>query len=338
VAEQEAKEFLQIIEDSASYQFGYNHSVAYCLLGYLCAYYRYYHPIEFITAFLNNAANEEDIRNGTAYATRVGIHITMPKWGLSKSDYFFDKEKNIIAKGLSSIKYMSDGIAEELYDIAKYNNFTYFMDVLDAIDKHASLNTRQLDILIKLDFFSDFGNQRELLRMTEMYYETFKRGTARKISKEKVDGTVLEPIVSKYSVGVTKSGQFAKSYTILNIEAILHEIEDAIKAAGMEDLSDLVKVRNFVDVMGYVGYVSGKEEDRRKLYVIDTFPVCRKKDGKQFGYTVITKSIGSGVEGRFTVYNNIYNKDPIHKGDIIYCTDFKRDGIYFTLTSYTKVY
>ena len=337
MAEQEAKEFLQIIEDSASYQFGYNHSVAYCLLGYLC-YYRYYHPIEFITAFLNNAANEEDIRNGTAYATRVGIHITMPKWGLSKSDYFFDKEKNIIAKGLSSIKYMSDGIAEELYDIAKNNSYTYFMDVLGAIDKLTSLNTRQLDILIKLDFFSDFGNQRELLRMMEMYYETFKRGTARKISKDKVDGTVLEPIVSKYSVGVTKSGQFAKSYTILDIGAILHEIEDAIKAAGMEDLSDLVKVRNFVDVMGYVGYVSGREEDRRKLYVIDTFPVCRKKDSKQFGYTVITKSIGSGVEGRFTVFNNIYNKDPIHKGDIIYCTGFKRDGIYFTLTGYSKVY
>ena len=338
VAEHEAKEFLQIIEDSASYQFGYNHSVAYCLLGYLCAYYRYYHPIEFITAFLNNAANEEDIRNGTAYATHVGIHITMPKWGLSKSDYFFDKEKNIIAKGLSSIKYMSDGLAEELYDVAKSSDYKYFTDVLSAIDQNTSLNTRQLDILIKLDFFSDFGNQRELLRMTEMYYETFKRGTARKISKDKVDGTVLEPIVSKYSVGVTKSGQFAKSYTILDIDAILHEIEDAIKAAGMEDLSDLVKVRNFVDVMGYVGYVSGREEDRRKLYVLDTFPVCRKKDGKQFGYTVITKSIGSGIEGRFTVFNNIYNKDPIHKGDIIYCTGFKRDGIYFTLTGYHKVY
>ena len=338
VAEHEAKEFLQIIEDSASYQFGYNHSVAYCLLGYLCAYYRYYHPIEFITAFLNNAANEEDIRNGTAYATHVGIHITMPKWGLSKSDYFFDKEKNIIAKGLSSIKYMSDGLAEELYDVAKSSDYKYFTDVLSAIDQNTSLNTRQLDILIKLDFFSDFGNQRELLRMTEMYYETFKRGTARKISKDKVDGTVLEPIVSKYSVGVTKSGQFAKSYTILDIDAILHEIEDAIKAAGMDDLSDLVKVRNFVDVMGYVGYVSGREEDRRKLYVLDTFPVCRKKDGKQFGYTVITKSIGSGIEGRFTVFNNIYNKDPIHKGDIIYCTGFKRDGIYFTLTGYHKVY
>ena len=43
VAEQEAKEFLQIIEDSADYQFGYNHSIAYCMIGYVCAYLRYYY-------------------------------------------------------------------------------------------------------------------------------------------------------------------------------------------------------------------------------------------------------------------------------------------------------
>ena len=184
-AEQEAKEFLQIIEDSASYQFGYNHSVAYCLLGYLCAYYRYYHPIEFITSFLNNAANEDDIRNGTAYANRVGIKITMPKWGLSKSEYFFDKDKNIIAKGLSSIKYMSSGIAEELYGLAHEKSHRRFVDILRDLDQKTSLNTRQLDILIKIDFFSDFGNQRELLRITDLYYEIFKRGQAKKISNHK---------------------------------------------------------------------------------------------------------------------------------------------------------
>lgn len=338
VAEHEAKEFLQIIEDSASYQFGYNHSVAYCLLGYLCAYYRYYHPIEFITAFLNNAANEDDIRNGTAYANRVGIKITMPKFGLSKSDYFFDKEKNIIAKGLTSIKYMSSGIAEELYELAHSKKYDRFMDVLFDIDRNSTLNTRQLDILIKLDFFSDFGNQRELLRIAEMFYDTFKKGEAKKINKDKVEGTPLEPIVAKYSIGVTKSGQFAKSYTLLDVNSILYEVEAAIKAVHMDDLSDLIKVRNFVDVMGYVGYVSGREEDRRKLYIIDTFPVVRKKDGKQFGYSVITKSIGSGVESRFTVFNKTYEQEPIHKGDIIYCTSFKRDGVYFTLTGYNKLY
>lgn len=336
-AEQEAKEFLRIIEDSANYQFGYNHSIAYCLLGYLCAYYRFYHPIEFITSFLNNAANEDDIRSGTAYANRVGVKITMPKWGLSKSEYFFDKEKNIVAKGLTSIKYIGSGIAEELYDLAHSKEHKKFIDVLTDLDQKTSINVKQLDILIKLDFFSDFGNQRELLRIVGMFYETFKKGQAKKISKDKVDGTPLEPIVSKYAVGVTKSGGIAKSYTLLDVMSILYETEDAIKAIHMEDLSDLLKVRNFVDVMGYVGYVSGKDEDRRKLYVLDVYPLVRKKDNKQFGYSIVTKSIGSGKESRFTVVNKVYDEDPIRKGDIIYCKSYEKNGQYFRLTGYSKV-
>lgn len=337
VAENEAKEFLQIIEDSASYQFGYNHSIAYCLLGYLCAYYRYYHPIEFITSFLNNAANEDDIRNGTAYANRIGIKVTMPKWGLSKSEYFFDKEKNIIAKGLTSIKYMSAGIAEELYEVAHSQKFTHFVDVLYAINE-TSINTRQLDILIKLDFFSDFGNQRELLRITELFYETFKKGQAKQIGKSKVAGTPLEPIIKKHAIGVTKSGTESKNFTLLDIHSILREAEDVIMSLDLEDLSDFIKVRNFADVMGYVGYVSGKDEDRKKLYIMDIYPLVRKKDGKQFGYSVITKSIGSGVESRFTVFNRVYDAEPVQKGDIIYCTSWERDGQYFRMTGYRKIF
>lgn len=337
VAEQEAKEFLQIIEDSAAYQFGYNHSVAYCLLGYLCAYYRYYHPIEFITSFLNNAANEDDIRNGTAYANKIGIKITMPKWGLSKSEYFFDKDRNIIAKGLTSIKFMNSHVAEEMYSIAHSNRrYTRFIDVLTQLQK-TSVNSRQLDILIKIDFFSDFGNQKELLTITELFYDMFKKGTAKKLSKDRVDGTPLEPVVKKYAVGVTKSGGVAKSYTLLDVMSIMREAEDAIMDMHMDDLRDVVKVKNFADVMGYVGYVSGKEEDRRKLYVIDVYELVRKKDNKQFGYSIITKSIGSGKESRFTVVNKVYDEDPIHKGDIIYCKGYEMNGQFFRLTKFEKV-
>lgn len=338
VAENEAKEFLQIIEDSASYQFGYNHSIAYCLLGYLCAYYRYYHPLEFVTSFLNNAANEDDIRNGTAYANKVGIQITMPKWGLSKGEYFFDKDKNIIAKGLTSIKYMSAGTAEELFSVAHNKKHVRFMDVLSDIDANTSLNTRQLDILIKIDFFSEYGNQRELLRIADLFYETFKKGQAKQISKSKVDGTALEPIVKKYAVGVTKSGGIAKNYTLLDVKSIMDETEDAVKAIHMEDLNDLLKVQNFADIMGYVGYISGKEEDRRKLYVLDVFELVRRKDNKQFGYSVVTKSIGSGIESRFTVVNSVYDKEPIQKGDIIYCKGYEVNGQYFRLTRYEKIF
>ena len=233
---------------------------------------------------------------------------------------------------------MSSGNGEELYQLAHKKKYTRFVDVLADIEKETSVDARKLDILIKIDYFSDFGNQRELLRIVDMFTETFKKGEAKKISKDKIDGTALEPIIAKYAVGTTKSGGEAKSYTLLDIDSILREVEDAIKALNLSDLSLILKVQNFADVMGYAGYVSGNEEDRRKLYVSDVYELHRKKDGKQFGYSIITKSIGSGKDARFTVFNPVYNKDPIKKGEIILCKSFNRDGQYFQLTAYDKVY
>lgn len=153
----------------------------------------------------------------------------MPKWGLSKSEYFFDSEKKVIAKGLSSIKYMSSGLAEEMFEMAHRKKYRSFMDLLCDLNTNSSLKTNQLDILIKIDFFSEFGNQRELLKITELFYDMFKKGQAKQIKKERVDGTPLESIVKKYAVGVTKSGGIAKSYTLLDVMSIMHEAEDAVK-------------------------------------------------------------------------------------------------------------
>lgn len=115
-------------------------------------------------------------------------------------------------------------------------------------------------------------------------------------------------------------------------------MEAAILSAGMSDLDDMTKVRNFADVMGYVGYVSGKEEDRRKLYITDIFPLVRKADGKQFGYSFVTKSIGSGKESRFTVVNKVFEQSPVSKGNIILCKGFERNGQYFRMTGYERLY
>lgn len=283
-----------------------------------------------------NTSLSVSIQNGTELAKKLGIKVTLPKWGLSHSDYYFTKDKNVIAKGLNSIKYMSAKLADEMSALYS-NTYDHFVDLLAALDAYTSIDTRQLDILIKLDFFSDFGNQRELLRITEFFNGMFKQGDAKQLKKSDIDGTQLEPIVKKYAVGVTKSGGEAKSYTLLDVWSILREVEDLIKASGMPDLSDIIKVQNFKDIMGYVGYTSGREEDRRKLYVTGTKPLMRKKDGRQFGYSIYTKSIGTGKEARFTIFNERYNRDPIYEGNIVYCKKFARDGAYFRLLDYEKV-
>ena len=333
------KPFLQIILDASAYSFSWNHSDAYSCIGYISGYLRYYYPYEFITAALNTFDDDtEKTGRIVKYAAKHGIRITQPKWGFSREKYFFDKENQVIAKGLSSVKYISAGVAEEMYALAHKKSYEYFVDLLTDLSSETSLNARQLDVLIKIDFFSEFGNQRELFRICDCYNNVFSKGSAKKITKSKVEGTPIEEIIKKYAVGETKSGGVAKSYTILDMPSILHEAETCILSLHLEDLSDLIKVQNFADVMGYVGYVSGKEEDRRKLYVTDVYPVCRKADGKQFGYSILTKSIGSGKEARMTVLNRLYETDPIKKGNIIYCQSFDRQGQYFKLTGYRKVY
>lgn len=337
VAENEAKEFLQIIEDSASYQFGYNHSVAYCLLGYLCGYFRHYYPMEFITAFLNNAQNDDDISNGTELMKVYGVKIANPKWGVSRGGYFFDRENKTVYKGMSSIKYVGEAVSDELFELSQSKQYTYFMELLADMEEHTSLDSRQLDLLIKIDFFKEFGNQRELFRIVEMF-NMFKKGQAKQIKKTLVDGTPLEPIVKKYAVGVTRSGGEAKSYTLLDVMSILRGAEEAVKSLHMEDLNDITKVRNFYDVMGYIGYTSDKPEDRKKLYITGIKPLHRKRDDKLFGYSLFTKSIGSGKESRFTVFCKVFDKEPVQKGDIIYCKTWERDGAYFRMLDYEKVY
>lgn len=53
--------------------------------------------------------------------------------------------------------------------------------------------------------------------------------------------------------------------------SIMYDAEYAVKDLHMNDLSIVAKVRNFADVMGYVGYVSGREEDRKNcMYLMYT--------------------------------------------------------------------
>jgi len=337
VAEKECGEFLQIIEDASSYMFGYNHSIAYCLLGYLCAYYRFYYPVQFITAFLNNAANDDDIKNGTILAKQYGISVTPPKYSISQSEYSCDPDSKTIAKGLSSIKFIGDKVARKLYQLSRDHQYEYFSDLLTDMTNVVGLDARQLKILIHIDFFSGFGNQRELENIV-FFWELFKQGGAKQIKKERIAGSYIEPIVQKYSTGKTKDGKDAANYTLTDTPQIIRDCERKVLSLNLSDYGVVTKVRHFNEAMGYSGYVSGNDDERSMLYIKDVYPVKRKRDGAQFGYNVLTQSIGSGIESRFTVFNRAFNLEPIKKGDIIRCLRYSRDSKgYFTLEKYKLI-
>lgn len=331
IAEEEAKEFLQIIEDSASYQFGYNHSIGYCMIGYLCAYLRYYYPAEFITAYLNNANNEDDIKNGSALAELYGIQIVPPRYGISKDRYVYDKDRHVIAKGINSIKYMNSTVANELYGLAKRSYPKTFMSLLTLMNNETSIDTRQRDILIKIDFFVDFGNVTELSRIASVF-AFFKNGTAKKVQKDKISGQMLD-VVSKYATDKNKNGTEAKSFTITDMAGLLDECEDVIKSLHLPDLDLKCKIQNQIELMGYIDLTTNKKEDRRKLLITDVFPLSSKKDNTVWGYAAQTRSIGSGKASRLTIRSSVYAKTPVKRFDIIYAKELEknRSGYWYLL-------
>lgn len=168
-------DFIQVIMDASNYLFSLNHSQPYSYEGYVSGWLRYHYPLQFLTVALNiNQGKEEKTSALTAYAHKVGIGIKPPKFRHSRSAYFCDTETNCIYKGLGSIKYMSEQVAEELYGMRDMQ-FRNFIDVLFALQQLKDKpDSRQLDILIKIGYFEEFGSAKALLLGVEIFNKFYK--------------------------------------------------------------------------------------------------------------------------------------------------------------------
>ena len=238
IAEKEAKEFLQIIEDSSNYQFGFNHSTGYSMIGYTCAYMRYYYPEEFIAAYLNNANNEDDIRYGTELAKVKGIKIHPIKFRHSSAKYTVDKNNHCLYKGCGSVKFLNDNVSEKLYEM-KDQQFNSFIDFLSVFPG----NSRQREILTRLGFFEEFGGSQKLLRIAELY-DTYH---GKKIIKKDKCNLPIE-LIEKYIDSETEK-QYR--FTPEGMDALLSDLCSRIPDKDIPLQSRLQAEREY---LGYISY------------------------------------------------------------------------------------
>lgn len=243
IAEQEAKTFLQIIEDSSNYMFGYNHSTGYSMIGYTCAMLRYYYPLEFITAFLNNARTEDDINKGTKFAKDKGFIIKAPKFGYAQNIYSCDKKNNIIYKGLGSIKSMQSIAADIMQQIYNQHPKT-FLDVLYLCEEvkidGKRINSKSLEMLIDIGFFSEYDNVANIKQVQHWFNEF---GKCKTIKKEKVAEWLIDIIRPNAERETEK--QFSK----LNNRKI---IEDIIALIPKHDEDIRLLIMRQIEHLGYI--------------------------------------------------------------------------------------
>lgn len=301
-AEKEVKEFLQVIEDSASYQFGYNHATSYSMIGYMCAYLRYYYPAQFITAFLNYAANDDDIKNGTELAELKGIKIISPKFRHSISIYSCDN--NIIYKGTNSIKGLSKIVGDKLYTLKDKNYPTFFDLLIDC--KENSIGIADLTILIKLDYFSEFGSIGKLLKFVEIYNELYGKKTLKKDKTYSVKLFYLKDFCSK---------ETEKQYSGFDSVACLKSLYNKL-----EDIDIPIKDKINYQLQ-YYGYITITDQSYPAEYWVVSDITDKSKNKFVDLYQIAT-----GKKFKVKVRNGVFTSKPFKVGDILQILSFSKEG------------
>lgn len=294
-------DFIQVIIDASNYLFSLNHSQPYSYEGYVSGWLRYHYPLQFLTVAMNiNQGKEEKTAALTAYAHKIGIKIKSPKFRHSRSDYFCDVDENTIYKGLGSIKYMNTDVAEALYSMRDMQ-FKNFIDVLFAIQQlEVKPDARQLDILVKIGYFAEFGPAKALLLGVEIFNKFSKCKTI-KLDKWREMGynvDMLEP----YAGNLTE-----KTASQLDNRGIILSI---LRSMKMPKTTIVDKLKWQIELLGYVDG-SDHNSDPNDWLVLDV-----KTTGYGTVYCILY-NLCYGAERTYRASKKFWTNHQLSKGDVI---------------------
>lgn len=295
------KKFLKVVDDASMYGFSKNHSLPYSILGYKNAYLRYYYPLEYLTVQLN--VNDGNIPKTDSIIEFVNkftdIKIQEAKFGYSRAEYFCDKNTNTIYKGVKSIKYLNEQVGNELFEMSKNTNATSFYELLKIL-KTTSIQSNQLDILIKLDYFEDYGEINYLLEVVSIY---------NKFNDKKI---ISEKTLCNYTdIEIEYIKQFSRKtpsqYRDVDSDKIAQIILSNICVSKMTYKE---KIMHELEYLGYIKSTLPSISNNVE-FVIETL---YNNHGK---YTVKLFNLKSGLTRLVKVKSKAYDENPFQKHDIL---------------------
>ena len=171
-AEQTAHKVWKIIEDSASYGFNCSHSYCMALDSVTLAWLKAHYPYEFYKVTLQRYTDKGDKNKVTKLKkemSNLGISLKPIKFGDDNRQFSISKDKNYISQTMASIKDMEKVAPIKLYELSSKRHYDNFLQLLFDIKTKRVCDSKSLDILIKLDYFSDFGDINYLLNVVKYY-------------------------------------------------------------------------------------------------------------------------------------------------------------------------
>ena len=302
------EETWQVVNDASRYSFNASHSLSYAYDSLYGAFLKSHYPLEYYTVALSIYSDDSDRTNRLIKELNYfDIKLLPPKFRYSRAEYFMDKETNSIYKGMASIKYMNAQVSEELYKL-KDNQYNNFMDLLIDVYDKTSINSRQLSILIVIDFFEEFGKSQKLLDIVELYENIMSKKLKSKkgeVSFNKADLPYPQEIIEKYATEKSKEDKY-KQYKVERALELCNELMNDIPNIEMPSI---YKIRMNFDTMGECNYYF-EDYNPTTCIVIDVITKFKTKKAWLF-------SIASGHIAEVNIGEGYYNLQPFKALDVI---------------------
>ncbi len=302
-------EVWQVVDDAARYSFNAAHAVSVAYDSIYGAEAKEHHPLEYFTTVLNEyQSDNEKTSRIIAELDYFGIHLENIKFGKSKSEYTFDKNTNTIYKSISSIKYCNEVIANELYELGSNNTYKDFVDVIRDIKTKTSVNSRQLQILTILNFFSDYGSNKKLLQIIEMFEKFYDRKQIKKSDVE-VLGIDLNEFEGCYD------NETPKMYKELHMDRYVEKMSKKIED---KPLSIKEQIKYEQEYLEYIIY-SNPKAPKNMFYVVEA---KFYKDKTKPYLNLYNLRTGDTLKTKITSGKSFVER-PFQTGNVINVTEFR---------------
>ena len=299
------EETWNMIQSCMAYGFCSAHAAATSLDMCYGAYLKIHYPLQYYTVCFNNYS-DDTVRTNKLKKELEYFHISLSdiKFRYSTSKYGYDIETNTIYKGMSSIKFIGDNVGDDLYAL-RDNKYDSFIDLLIDIKK-TSVNSKQLEILIKLNFFSEFGEINTLLKQVEYFDLIYgkKQFNVTKIKQQNLPIEIIETHCKKQTEKIWKDFD--------SVELL----KDIVSNTEYESTSikDILSYQN--ELYGYIVYTN-PEINKRLYYVSDI--KCTKS------ITIVSiYEIFSGKTREVKMWTSQYRNNPFDNGNILYIISLEK--------------
>lgn len=293
--QEQVDELWETILRFASYSFNKSHSSAYAITAYLTMYLKVYHTVEFFCACINSYDGDIDnIVKTIKEAKRMGVTVKYDDW--NKIEGKTTCRDGVVYLGINTIKGCGENVSKALKATVD-ECYDDFFDLLCDFNNCPDIDNGQIETLIRLGFFSQFGGTFKLLRI----YGIFNLYHGKKIIKKE---KLMLPIdlVQKYTISGT-----AKQYRFddTSMNAMLKEFISA--RVQDEDIPLNERLQAELEYLGYISYTDPTLTNTGLVLDVDS----------RYSPKISLYLLDKGETVTYKLQKSAYQKNPFDKGTIL---------------------